>query len=161
MVKGGLLDPSDSSPNWYTYAHLPCHTHQITAIRETFEETGLLAHMRPSLSLDQRMKWRQQVLLCGKKLNPKKIHASPSQFFEFCQSHDCMPNLSLLIHWSNWITPMIESVRFDTHFFLTLVKPEDVVEGLLPDGDETVDLEWLSVHEALDAVKQGRKFDLS
>jgi 8-oxo-dGTP pyrophosphatase MutT (NUDIX family) len=57
-----------------------------------------------------------------------------------------------LVHFSRWITPLEVKVRFDTSFFLTEAPPDADGE---PDGAETVDLRWLSPHDALAAGDRG------
>ncbi len=57
-----------------------------------------------------------------------------------------------LVPFSRWITPIEVKVRFDTWFFLA--RAPDGVEGA-PDGSETVDLRWLSPHDALEAGRRG------
>lgn len=53
-----------------------------------------------------------------------------------------------LVKFSQWITPEVVAIRFDTHFFLC-----ELPEGAEPavDGDECIDLGWWSPREALDA----------
>jgi hypothetical protein len=51
-----------------------------------------------------------------------------------------------LIYFSNWITPEVFPVRFDTRFFLA-VAGGDVVASV--DGDELIDLDWISPLDAL------------
>ena len=53
-----------------------------------------------------------------------------------------------LVKFSQWITPKEVSIRFDTHFFLA-----PAPEGAEPqvDGDECIDLTWLTPADALAA----------
>jgi len=59
-----------------------------------------------------------------------------------------LPDPDGLIKFSRWITPPQVKTRFDTHFFLAPV-PADAEPR--PDGDECVDLEWLTPSAALEA----------
>jgi 8-oxo-dGTP pyrophosphatase MutT (NUDIX family) len=63
-----------------------------------------------------------------------------------------LPDPAALVRFSRWITPAEIKVRFDTHFFLAPAPP-----GAAPrvDGDECVDLRWLTPHGALDAGARG------
>ena len=55
--------------------------------------------------------------------------------------------------FSRWITPAEVAIRFDTHFFLVALPA-----GQEPrvDGEECVDLRWLTPREALDLHADGR-----
>jgi 8-oxo-dGTP pyrophosphatase MutT (NUDIX family) len=58
-----------------------------------------------------------------------------------------------LVKFSRWITPAEVATRFDTHFFLVALPA-----GQEPrvDGEECVDLRWLTPREALDLHADGR-----
>ncbi len=58
-----------------------------------------------------------------------------------------------LVKFSQWITPAVIAIRFDTHFFLA-----HLPAGQEPaiDGDEIVDLEWFTPQGALDAHRDER-----
>ena len=55
-----------------------------------------------------------------------------------------------LVKFSRWITPAEVAIRFDTHFFLVALPA-----GQEPrvDGEECVDLRWLTPREALDTAR--------
>lgn len=57
-----------------------------------------------------------------------------------------------LVKYSQWITPEIVKIRFDTHFFLAPL-PADQEPAV--DGDECVDLGWYTPQAALDAHAAG------
>jgi 8-oxo-dGTP pyrophosphatase MutT (NUDIX family) len=50
--------------------------------------------------------------------------------------------------WSRWITPEPAPIRFDTRFYVTLAPPHATPE---PDGQEVVEVRWLSPADALAA----------
>lgn len=80
---------------------------KICAIRETFEETGLLL-TNPSISLphDETNAART------------RISKDAGWFFEFCSSLKVSPATDRLKLWSNWLTPAMKGwKRFDTIFF--------------------------------------------
>ena len=58
-----------------------------------------------------------------------------------------------LVKFSRWITPAEVAIRFDTHFFLVALPA-----GQEPrvDGEECVDLRWLTPREALQLHADGR-----
>jgi 8-oxo-dGTP pyrophosphatase MutT (NUDIX family) len=59
-----------------------------------------------------------------------------------------LPDPGALIKFSRWITPPEVKIRFDTHFFLASLP--DGAEPR-PDGQECVDLRWLTPSAALEA----------
>ncbi len=67
------------------------------------------------------------------------------------------PSPSALPLFSHWITPSVESRRFDTDFFVCAL-PEGPGAPAEPrvDGQEVVDLLWLTPAEALSRYAEGR-----
>lgn len=106
---------------------------RICAIRETFEEAGVLL-LRPRASLAAAREparalppppslaaWRAQV------------HRDPRQFLRFCEHLDCTPDIWALHDWSVWLTPFMKrgGRRYDTAFFLCcLSEPPQVYADL-------------------------------
>lgn len=85
---------------------------RICAIRETFEETGVLLveglNPVPSLlsSVDIEL-WRE------------KVHNNSYEFISFCLLLNCAPNIWQLKEWWNWLTPnALGHKRFDTMFYI-------------------------------------------
>lgn len=94
---------------------------RICAIRETFEETGVLIavdrkkasfnrtvstdYYRDDDRLDSIRRWHEDVL------------KDSTKFMQMCLKLDLVPNVFALHEWANWITPEFEKFRFDTFFF--------------------------------------------
>jgi 8-oxo-dGTP pyrophosphatase MutT (NUDIX family) len=57
-----------------------------------------------------------------------------------------------LVRFSQWITPKVVKIRFDTHFFLAPV-PEGAEPAI--DGEEIVDVGWFTPGGALEAYQRG------
>lgn len=55
-------------------------------------------------------------------------------------------NLARLLPWARWVTPVIESRRYDTWFFLALVPPETEAH---PDEGEATHSRWVCPADAL------------
>ena len=105
----------------------------VTAIREVFEETGLLfAGLTPAQASQA---WAA-------------LRAGP-RFDELFQGADLLLHAGALQPWSRWITPTLSSVgrkRFDTRFFVATVPP-----GQEPrhDTHEATESLWLTPRAAL------------
>ena len=119
------------------------------AIRETFEESGiLLARAGGSSSLvDARrageVEAAHRVALCEGQTTFPKILAD----------NGLLLALDELVPYAHWITPEGMPKRFDTWFFLAAAPPEQVGAH---DGRESTDSIWLSPREALAGGESGR-----
>jgi len=122
---------------------------RIAAIRETFEESGiLLAKPRGSTPLvDARRAGEIEALhrtaLCEGK----------TTFLKVLTDNGMLLTLDELVPYAHWITPEGMPKRFDTWFFLTAAPPEQVGAH---DGKESTDSIWISPREALAGGESGR-----
>lgn len=122
---------------------------RVGAIRETFEESGiLLARPRGSSSLVAGPRLReidaaQRAPLCDQRVS----------FTDVLLAEDLVLAPDLLVAFAHWITPANQAKRYDTHFFLALA-PSDQVG--VHDGTESVDSLWISPPAALEGVRAGR-----
>lgn len=135
----GVQERSDLFP---TLTNLECL--KITAIRETFEECGLLilSQTKRSTSIPNSVhRWREN------------IHKDSNQFKNLISSEKLIPGINRLVYYSNWITPITYSKisRFNTHFFLTAISEFDNLENLSPDkSGEILSLEWIEPSKAIE-----------
>ena len=122
---------------------------RIAAIRETFEESGiLLARTRGSDALiaashAAEIETAHRTALCEGKVS----------FAEIVADNDLVLALDLLVPYAHWITPEKLPKRFDTWFFLAEAPPEQLG---MHDGKESTDSTWLSPREALEGGESGR-----
>ncbi|KAI7954621.1 hypothetical protein MJO28_005021 [Puccinia striiformis f. sp. tritici] len=132
---------------------------RVCAIRETFEETGILAGLLPggvdipsSILTDFRQQLKDQTTQFSKIIQHVKTYvpnADKSQNDIFC--------LDQLSHHANILTPTTAPKRWDTHFYLAILPShtERMIEGeenlqlATPDQSETVSVTWLSPAEAI------------
>ena len=122
---------------------------RIAAIRETFEESGiLLARRHGSDALVPAQLADELAAEHRVALNEGKV-----SFAEVLSSAKLTLALDTLVPYAHWITPVGMPKRFDTHFFMA-VAPADQVGS--HDGHESVDSVWVSPQEALDGAKSGR-----
>ncbi len=61
-------------------------------------------------------------------------------------------DVGALTYFSNWITPEVFPIRFDTRFYVAAVDPD--TNGSI-DGDELIDIEWVAPHDALERETRG------
>lgn len=120
VFPGGAIDGRDAGPPAWVRADDDWH---VAALRETAEEVGL---------------W---ITTDG------VVDASPEEDV-FSQARRLGMTLdgAALVYFSNWVTPEVFPIRFDTRFFLAVAGAD--VEGRV-DGDELVDLAWISPLDAL------------
>jgi len=122
---------------------------RIAAIRETFEESGiLLARPQGSGSLvdakrASEIEGATRTALCEGKTTFSKVLAD----------NGVVLALDELVPYAHWITPEGMPKRFDTWFFLAAAPPE---QAGAHDGKESTDSIWVSPREALAGDESGR-----
>ena len=122
---------------------------RIAAIRETFEESGiLLARPKGSHALvDARraseIEAAHRAELCEGKVG----------FLKVLSDNGMLLALDELLPYAHWITPEGMPKRFDTWFFLAAAPPEQLGAH---DGKESTDSIWVSPREALEGGESGR-----
>ncbi|HEV7193759.1 MAG TPA: NUDIX domain-containing protein [Jatrophihabitantaceae bacterium] len=149
VFPGGRVDDADAELPFVgnvaaeTAAQFGCDEKQArallgAAVRETFEETGVLLTAPPADLSEHRT----------------DVEAGAVGFAELLREHELTIDASGLRPWSRWITPAGESRRYDTRFFV----------GALPDGAEAKDVttesssaEWVGVGEALEQAQRGER----
>jgi 8-oxo-dGTP pyrophosphatase MutT (NUDIX family) len=122
---------------------------RIAAIRETFEESGILL-ARPSGSkalVEARraseIEAAHRADLCDGKIS----------FLKVLVDNGMVLALDELMPYAHWITPEGMPKRFDTWFFLAGAPPEQLGAH---DGKESTDSIWVSPREALEGGESGR-----
>ena len=122
---------------------------RIAAIRETFEESGiLLARARGSKGLIDAKRAAEI-----EKTNRVALSEGKTTFLELLAKNGLVLTLDELVPYAHWITPIGMPKRFDTWFFLAAAPPEQVGAH---DGKESTDSVWLSPREALAGGESGR-----
>lgn len=97
---------------------------RICAIRETFEESGLLL-VKPGHSSAKKS---TSINAAIKKQWRELIQQDAHSFARLCLEHDLVPDIWSLYEWSNWLTPATVSKRFDTIFYICTLPewPHDI-----------------------------------
>ncbi|MGE0417044.1 MAG: hypothetical protein AB7O80_09585 [Acetobacteraceae bacterium] len=128
---------------------VPDMAFRIAAIRETFEECGVLL-ARPAGTTDLVDADRLARIEAEHRA---KLAAAEIGFDAVLQAHDLLPATDLLVHYAHWITPSNQPKRYDTQFFLVAAPPEHLA---VHDGSESVDSVWISPRQALADTAAGR-----
>nr|XP_012234922.1 PREDICTED: nucleoside diphosphate-linked moiety X motif 19, mitochondrial-like isoform X2 [Linepithema humile] len=117
---------------------------RITAIRETFEECGILMckHKKDSHISSN---WAQYMPISKDELQTwqNKVHNNATEFFTLCEKLECYPDLWALYEWNNWLSPTMyePKQRFDTVFYLACMPSIPYTEY---ETSEIEDLKWVT-----------------
>jgi 8-oxo-dGTP pyrophosphatase MutT (NUDIX family) len=113
----------------------------IAALRELFEEAGvLLARPLTELAASKRDEYRRELL------------AGTIAFVDVMRRERLRLALHELAYFAHWVTPEIETRRFDTRFFIARA-PQG--QTAVHDAGETTHSEWLAPLEAIERAQQG------
>jgi len=122
---------------------------RIAAIRETFEESGiLLARAKGSNALIDAQ--RASAIEAGHR---KDLCEGNVSFLKVLADNELALALDELIPYAHWITPEGMPKRFDTWFFLAAAPPDQLGTH---DGKESTDSIWVSPREAVAGGESGR-----
>ncbi|MCZ8110524.1 MAG: MBL fold metallo-hydrolase [Betaproteobacteria bacterium] len=152
VFPGGVLDPRDREAHGRVHgaddATLSARLglpeggldYAIAAVRETFEEVGLL--------IAREADGRSVTAARAQELAPwrDRLHRNEASVPMLCEATGLTLDLSGLVYHSHWLTPPGAPKRFDTRFFIAAA-PEG--QQAVPDLGEAVELMWLTPSEAL------------
>ena len=119
--------------------------HWVGAIRETFEEVGILlayaADGSPArLDEERHAAYRRAC---------QRDHRA---FLDMIRAERLTLATDRLLYFAHWITPEVQPLRFDTRFFATDMP---AVREAVADEHEITEVRWLTPREALDANARG------
>ena len=146
VFPGGKVDAQDRSAAWSGLAPVkaphPELSYWVAALRETFEETGLLLADRMSTSAPV-----EAAVAIALTVSSQSAVAEGARTFEdLIASEGLRLATERMVPFAHWITPATMPKRFDTHFFLAQA-PEGQIA--VHDGGETVESMWISPRQAL------------
>lgn len=156
VFPGGKTNEEDAAEDWGELTdgdfHGPELAARIGAIREAFEETGVL------LARSKNGRGEGRPLVGAEIAQTLEPHRGPidrreASFVELVRDYGLVLALDALVHFGHWITPAMMPKRFDTHFYLAPTPPEQLATH---DGRETTDAVWLSPQQALDMSDAGQ-----
>jgi len=133
----GTFSPEESFAHW------------VAAIRELFEEAGVLLayHQKGNLFQIRNRDEQEKFLLYRKLLQEGKMNIC-----EIAQKEDLLFALDQLHYYAHWITPEAQSQRFDTRFFLTRYPSGQEASH---DQKETTAGIWITPKKALEENLKG------
>jgi 8-oxo-dGTP pyrophosphatase MutT (NUDIX family) len=162
VFPGGSVDPRDadhaiawagpSPAAWGEVLHADEKTARglvCAAVRETFEESGVLLAGTSATSVVADTTgddWETDRLAL--------IDHSLS-FAEFLDRRGLVLRSDLLKAWAHWITPVVETRRFDTRFFVAALPPGQRTRDV---GGEADRVAWMAPDDALAQGKAGQVF---
>jgi 8-oxo-dGTP pyrophosphatase MutT (NUDIX family) len=117
----------------------------IGAIRETFEEVGVLL----ARDADGRAARVDEPRFAEYR---RAGQTDNQAFWSMVKAERLMLSTDRLVYFAHWVTPEDMPLRFDTRFFATEM-PEG--QEAIGDDHEAIALRWLSPSEALDAQRRG------
>ncbi|XP_042294225.1 nucleoside diphosphate-linked moiety X motif 19 [Sceloporus undulatus] len=136
---------------------------RLCAIRETFEEAGVLLLAPEEGSASSSSSASPASLLPPERLPPpaelsewrRRVQRQPGSFLQLCRLLGCVPNLWALHEWSNWLTPVGREGRggrrYDTAFFLCCLG-QGPPEASHDEGEVTA-CQWSTPSEAVELFK--------
>lgn len=115
------------------------------AVRETFEEAGLLLAGTPDgeLAVPDGPGWAE---------DRAALTAGQVTLAQLLDRRGLVLRADLLTPWARWITPEAEPRRFDARFFAAALPPGQQAAGHAAESDQT---DWLRPAEALAAARNG------
>jgi 8-oxo-dGTP pyrophosphatase MutT (NUDIX family) len=146
VFPGGVSEKEDGPVESHTSS-------KKCSLRELFEETGVL------LSQSKGSKYSALAVFMEttkKREWQERVHQDPATFDTLIKQENVVLPFSAMAYLVTFITPIMEPRRFRTDFFVTYV--ENAVHVQL-DGTETVEFQWISPKDAIQAnIKQTMKF---
>lgn len=121
---------------------------QVAAIREAFEECGILLARstgEDTIVSAERLKTLEQY---RDPLNRDELTIG-----EFLEKEDLTLACDMLSPFAHWITPEMMPKRFDTWFYLAAAPSDHVA---IHDGHESVDSIWISPADAIKGAGSGK-----
>ncbi|MGA0840603.1 MAG: NUDIX hydrolase [Pseudomonadales bacterium] len=154
VFPGGKADAQDFDPALAPYIDGAAddddmRAMQVSAIREAFEECGiLLARSEGSSTLIDGSR------LAALERYRTTLHSGEVTLIDFVRNEKLRLACDQLIHFAHWVTPEMMPKRFDTHFFLAAAPADHLA---VHDGHESVDSVWIKPGDAVAEAAAGTR----
>ena len=150
VFPGGNMEAEDMDATfWQNHVDLP-----VDQLAQTLD--GERARMLPFAVAAIRETWEEAGLLLATPIketsDPKQGGSSNTPFTRQIQDNGLGLSISKLGRWHHWITPVLMPRRFDTYFF---VAPVEQGQDCRPDNHETVHGTWVNPRKALTENARG------
>ena len=122
---------------------------RVAAIREAYEESGILLARHASSGAELNA-----VELTRLAPQRRLVHDGELPFADLLLAEKLELAIDELAHFAHWITPEMMPKRFDTHFYVARVPPDQIAAH---DGRESVDSIWLTAASAIEDAKQKKR----
>ncbi len=166
VFPGGRVDGDDHLHKYDTYRFGPtkAQDHQVSAlgfewrgywvaaIRETFEEAGLLLAYKD----DQIISFDSDQVRQRYSAYRDPLHAGELSLLDICQREGLKLAVDQVHFYNRFVTPLGRPRRFDTRFFIAAAPESQVGKH---DAKETVESIWITPQQALQNNKDG-EFEL-
>ncbi|MGH9169346.1 MAG: NUDIX hydrolase [Acidimicrobiales bacterium] len=117
----------------------------VAAVRECFEEAGVLLAAPPSLG-DGPLSFEDPYTAARFVNHRRRLNTGETTLAAICQEEGIHIDLDRLAYFSHWITPEGAPRRYDTRFFVGIVPAG---QEALPDDKEVVATTWIEPNEAV------------
>ena len=155
VFPGGKCTDDDRRPEWADHIDGdlgPLTVAGIAAVRETFEESGLLL-CRPANDRGADKPLAGANIADSLAGHRAAVDRGEESFLDLLDGAGLVIALDRLVHFAHWVTPTVMPKRFDTHFFLARVPQGQIAEH---DGREVTDSEWIAPADALTRAANGQ-----
>jgi 8-oxo-dGTP pyrophosphatase MutT (NUDIX family) len=158
VFPGGSVDETDADPGIAWHGPDPAEIGArlgaspelaralvCAAVRETFEESGVLLAGEPGapLTVPSGSSW---------EADRNALTAGSLTLAELLSRRGLAVRADLLVPWARWITPAAEPRRFDACFFAAALPAGQEAAGHQAEADQTA---WLRPVNAIEAAKAG------
>jgi 8-oxo-dGTP pyrophosphatase MutT (NUDIX family) len=121
----------------------------VAAVREVFEETGLLLAGADGVTATVEMGDGETGGLADDR---RSVESHQLTFGAFLRARGLWLRADLLTPWAHWITPRFQPRRFDTRFFVAMLPAGQSAGVLTTESDHG---EWVTIERALTDVRNG------
>jgi 8-oxo-dGTP pyrophosphatase MutT (NUDIX family) len=121
----------------------------VAALRETFEEAGLLLADRPAGPALLVGDGAEEARFVAERA---RVNAGSRRFLDLCRDEHLRLLVDEVHYFAHWITPKGAPRRYDTRFFVAAAPPS---QRAAHDAGETIAETWISPQRALEGHRNG------